>query len=65
MEAVSYLATILGITLPALIGFFVIGAIVVGLVILGGELYSERDKRKSVDSRRPYKRNKFTPRYPS
>lgn len=46
MEWLSYLATVLGLTLPLAIGFVVIGVIIVGLGILGGELYTENDSKK-------------------
>ena len=48
METLAYLATIVGITLPALIGFLVIGLIVAGMILLGGEVDHERDKDKKL-----------------
>ncbi len=51
MEFVSYLATVLGLTLPLLVGFAIIGVIIVGLGILGGELYTESDNKKRLRPR--------------
>ena len=51
MEWLSYLATVLGLTLPLAIGFIVIGVIIVGLAILGAELYTESDTEKRLRPR--------------
>lgn len=59
MEWLSYLATILGLTLPLAIGFVVIGVIIVGLGILGAELYTENDTKKRL---RPRDADGSTPR---
>lgn len=50
MEWVSYIATVLGLTLPLAIGFIVIGIIIVGLGILGAEVYHESDSEKRLRS---------------
>ncbi len=51
MEWLAYIATVLGLTLPLMIGFLVIGVIIVGLGILGGESYTEIDSEKRLQSR--------------
>lgn len=51
MEWLSYSATVLGLVLPLAIGFIVIGVIIVGLGVLGGEVYTESDKEKRLRSR--------------
>ncbi len=51
MEWLSYIATVLGLTIPLVIGFLVIGLIIVGLGILGAELYTESDTKKRLRSR--------------
>ncbi len=51
MEWLSYLATVVGLTLPLLIGFVIIGVIIVGLGILGGRVYTEIDSEKRLRPR--------------
>ena len=51
MEWLSYFATVLGLTLPLIIGFAVIGVIIVGLGILGGRLYTDSDTEKRLRAR--------------
>ena len=59
MEWLSYTATVLGLTLPLAVGFVVIGVIIVGLGILGGELYTKSDseKRHRLRDNKPRLRN--------
>lgn len=51
MEGFSYLATVFSLTLPLLLGFLIIALIVVGLGILGAELYTENDTKKGLRPR--------------
>jgi hypothetical protein len=51
MEWLSYSLTVLGLTLPLAVGFAVIGVIIVGLGVLGGELYTESDSEKRLRPR--------------
>lgn len=57
-------ATVLGLTIPLIIGFAVIGIIIVGLGIIGGEIYTEGDKKKGLLPRdgNPKRLGRGTPR---